>query len=77
VEITAVSGADGLYRLPVVAVGTYTLRFSHEGFKTAEVPNLVVSVAQTATADVQLEVGTVTQQVTVTGAGCFAPPSRR
>lgn len=75
VQTTAVTGADGLYRFPVLPVGTYGLSLTHEGFKTAQVPNAVVSVAQTATADVQLQVGTVTQQVTVSAAVSLLRPT--
>jgi hypothetical protein len=57
--------AVGLYTFPVMRVGTYTLRVSHDGFKTTEVRDVVVQIGQTTTVDPLLEVGPLAQQVLV------------
>jgi hypothetical protein len=66
VERTATTNSSGLYRFPVLPVGTYTLDFSKTNFKTVNIENVVVQVGQTATEDVTLAVGAVTQSVTIT-----------
>jgi len=59
------TNAVGLYSFPVMRVGIYTLRVSHDGFKTTEVRDVVVQIGQTAAVDVQLEVGALAQEVVV------------
>jgi hypothetical protein len=61
----AKTNAVGLYSFSVMRVGTYTLQVSHDGFKTTEVRHVVVQIGQTTTADIQLEVGPLTQQLVV------------
>jgi outer membrane receptor protein involved in Fe transport len=63
---TTTTTATGIYRfvaLPVV--GTYTLEAAPKGFKTTRVANIVVSVGTVTSHDVQLEVGTGSETVTV------------
>ena len=65
-ERETVTGSGGNYSftaLPVV--GTYTLAAEHAGFRKAQVGNIVVSVGTTITMDVHLEVGGVSETVTV------------
>ena len=69
------SNAAGLYSFPAMRVGTYTLRVSHDGFKTTEVRDVVVQIGQTTTADVQLEIGALTQQVVVEATSPVFRPS--
>src|SRR3990167_4613628 len=64
---TAVSAADGSYRLPALAVGAYEVRAEHAGFQTAVRSGLTLSVSQEAVVNFALEVGAVTQTVEVTG----------
>jgi len=59
------TNALGLYSFSVMRVGTYTLRVSHEGFKTTEVRGVLVQIGQSAAVDVQLEVGALAQQLVV------------
>ena len=66
VRTTTTSNAEGLYNFPVMAVGTYTLAISRNGFKTTRVEDVVVSVGQTVAANAVLQVGALSQQVTVT-----------
>ncbi|MFQ5663732.1 MAG: TonB-dependent receptor domain-containing protein [Terriglobia bacterium] len=63
---TTETSEAGLYRfvaLPVV--GTYTLRVEVQGFKTAEVTDIIISVGRVVTRDVTLEVGAAVETVTV------------
>jgi hypothetical protein len=61
----AKTNAVGLYSFSVMRVGMYTLQVSHDGFKTTEVRHVVVQIGQTTAADIQLEVGPLTQQLVV------------
>ncbi len=58
----------GNYVYPDVTPGVYTVRVSSEGFATQEVTDLGVQVGQRAAVNVELEVGQVTNVVTVEAA---------
>jgi hypothetical protein len=62
---TAVTGASGDYKFSLLPEGNYSLKFSAAGFKTSEVGSVTVNVTETSTANQSLEVGAVTQTVTV------------
>jgi hypothetical protein len=62
---TDVTNTQGLYRLPALPVGTYELRFELEGFKRVTRSGVVVEAAVPRTIDVQLEIGNLSEQVTV------------
>ena len=67
---TTVTSPAGTYRFPALEiVGTYTLEVANKGFKSVKVQNIVVSVGVVTTRDVKLEVGAVTDYVTVEGGG--------
>jgi hypothetical protein len=57
----------GLYELPFLNPGTYTLMASAPSFRTYERRDLEVRIADRLTVDITLEVGQVTESVTVTG----------
>lgn len=63
---TAVTEANGSYRLASVPEGTYTLTFDLSGFQTLTRPNIVLSLGQTLTIDAQLQVQSLQETVTVT-----------
>lgn len=63
---TVTTGPDGVYKFPLLTPGTYSLKFTGAGFKTLEVSQVTVTVSETATVNETLEIGAVTQQVTVT-----------
>jgi hypothetical protein len=69
VETSTTTTGTGTYTLPYLPAGTYKLRVSSSGFRTATADNIVLRVAQTQTADVKLEVGAVNEQVTVSAQG--------
>jgi hypothetical protein len=65
---TAVSNDEGFYQLTKLPPGTYEVTVEAKGFKKAVVPSVTVTVGQRADLDVTLEVGQITDVVTVTGA---------
>jgi Carboxypeptidase regulatory-like domain/TonB dependent receptor len=65
VESELETNSQGLYRIPGLAVGTYTVKVSHPGFTTAEYKDVVLLVGQTRTLDAHLKVGAVMQKVVV------------
>ncbi len=65
VETKATTTNTGTYTLPYLPAGTYTIRVTSPGFRTASAENVILRVAQTQTADIKLEVGAVSEQVVV------------
>jgi hypothetical protein len=74
VTMKVASSSAGYYRTPVPP-GTYRLEAKKEGFKTDVADNIVVPVAQVVTIDFTLEVGSVTESVTVTSEAPLLTPS--
>lgn len=66
-EITGVTDAGGVYQLPGLGLGSYTVRTTLEGFKTVIREEVVVRQGQSASIDVTLAVGALTEAVTVLG----------
>src|SRR4051812_14524398 len=62
----AVTDAQGLYSFPNVPVGRYDLAITLDGFKPLKRPGLAVDINSRVQVDVTLEVGTLTETVTVT-----------
>jgi hypothetical protein len=67
VEYRTVSDDKGVYQLPSLPPGTYTVTVSLMGFKKDVIPNVVLNVASQATLKATLEVGGLEEVVTVTG----------
>lgn len=63
---TAVSGADGVYRVLDLEPGRYTVKFEISGFSTSEVPDLNLLLGKTLTVDSSLRVGGLTEAISVT-----------
>ena len=57
---------DGTYAFTLERPGTYTLKVEKSGFRAYVQSGIVLTVGQTATQDVTLQVGAVNQEVTVT-----------
>ena len=66
-ELTTKTNATGFYSFPFLKVGTYKLTFNRTGFKTTAIESAVVQVGQNIAEDVVLQVGAVTESVTITG----------
>ena len=67
----ATSDNSGLYRFPVLAPGTYEMRFKMAGFQEVTSKATVV-VSETAALDIKLPVGSVDQTVDVSAAASSA-----
>ena len=62
---SAVSGTDGLYTIPLLPPGTYTVKASLAGFKTSQREGVRVVVTETARVTFQLELGQFAEVLTV------------
>ena len=62
---------DGRYTFAAVPPGTYTLKVEKSGFVTYEQKGIILQVAIPATQDVSLQLGAMTQSVTVTSAAAI------
>lgn len=63
---TAQSSADGNYDFPGIPPGNYTLTIEKTGFKKSVQTNVQAQIANTATINVVMEIGNVSETVTVT-----------
>ena len=63
---SVVSGSDGTFVLPNLAVGPYQLKVELQGFNTYLQDGIVLQVSSNPQINVTLNVGTVSEQVTVT-----------
>ncbi|HYE88446.1 MAG TPA: TonB-dependent receptor [Vicinamibacterales bacterium] len=64
----AVTSETGTYRIPELPIGTYTVTFELAGFKTTAVQDIRVTIGFRAQVNGNLELSTVQETVTVTGA---------
>src|SRR6185437_5251827 len=58
--------ADGVYSVPSLIAGKYTVGVKAQGFSPAQVKDVVVNVGSEARVDLRMQVGSTTQTVTVT-----------
>lgn len=64
-ERQTLTNSEGFYRFAALPVGTYTVTVAKEGFATARIENVLMTVGTSRTLDAQLEVGQVATQVEV------------
>jgi len=64
-----VTNSEGVYSFQSLQGGTYTISASSAGFKTATVTDRRVETAQPAQLDVKLEIGSTSEQITVSAVG--------
>ena len=62
---TSTTDSSGTYKFSLLNPGSYSIKFSANGFKTSTVPSVTVSVTETPVLDQKLEVGGQSIQVTV------------
>ena len=62
---SAVSTADGVYNVPSLLSGRYTVSAKAPGFNPIQVQNVVVAVGSDSRVDLKLQVGSTSQTVTV------------
>ncbi len=60
------SGDDGHYTIPNLPIGAYRVTVSSPGFKTIVIPSITLQVNQSAELNLKLQVGSATEEVTVT-----------
>src|ERR1035441_9075974 len=65
-ERKVITSAGGDYSIPNLRIGHYSITSTHEGFKTTTLTDVELHVAQTASLDLVLNVGQVTETVEVT-----------
>ena len=65
VVTNAVTNGDGVFSIPSLALGTYTVTVTLQGFKTVVIQDVVLTSAAPANVKAAMEVGGVTEQVTV------------
>ena len=66
---SALTNADGEYAFVQVEPGIYTVKVTMQGFKTIDRKNMRIGTQQFITMDVTLEVGELSEEVTVEGGG--------
>src|SRR6185369_9779113 len=64
---TEVTDASGTYRFDRLSPGAYTVKFELQGLKSATFDDIRVSASFIATINGKLEVGSVSESITVTG----------
>src|ERR1700677_772589 len=67
VSITGTTNGDGIYKIPGLPVGTYTLTITHSNFKAYRQTGIILIAAQVQQINVRMEAGSNAQTVTVTG----------
>src|SRR5262245_27955576 len=70
---TAVSGEGGAFLFPQVLVGTYKVEISLQGFRTATYTKVSVAVGQEYALTARLELGNVSENVTVEAGTSLVP----
>ncbi len=63
-----VTGGDGSFRFLALPPGVYTIDFELTGFNSVKRQDVRVVINQTLTVDMQMQVATLQETVTVTGA---------
>jgi hypothetical protein len=71
VKYTAYSAGDGGFTIPSIPIGTYTVTVTLQGFKNAVLKGVTVSAASPANVRAKLEVGGLSETVTVEAASAM------
>ncbi len=61
-----VTNGDGIYTIPNLFPGKYAIHFEKQGFKSEDRPNITLESTQVAEINAKLEIGIVTEKITVT-----------
>src|SRR5579872_3826966 len=67
VSVSRTTGADGIYTVPFLKPGVYSVEVSAKGFNSAIAKDLTLQINQILQQDFKLQVGGVQQEVTVVG----------
>jgi len=71
------SDATGHYAAPDLAVGNYEIQAQHAGFQTAVRSGITLTVGRKATVNLSLNVGQISEKVTVVGEAPFGGDNER
>ena len=66
--LVAVTAESGAYQFPSVPIGTFTVTYELASFKKAVRNNVVIETGFNAQLDQKLEIGQMTEELTVSGA---------
>ena len=66
--LVGVTQESGAYQFPVVQIGTFSVTFELTGFKKAARPNVVIVTGFNAPVDMKMEVGAMSEELTVSAA---------
>ena len=66
-EVSGVTDASGVFQIPGLTPGTYTVKVALQGFQTVIREDIVVRQGQAANVDFAMKVGALTEAVTVRG----------
>jgi hypothetical protein len=68
-EFSTQTNNDGAFNIPTLASGVYTATITAAGFKQAAVTDIKIDVAKASTINIELEIGSANETVTVVGGG--------
>ena len=68
-EFSTQTNNDGAYNIPILQSGVYTATIVAAGFKQAAVTDIKIDVGKVSTINVDLEIGSANETVTVVGGG--------
>jgi hypothetical protein len=71
-----VTDSGGLFRVPLLPVGQYEVRAELPGFKTFRTPDIALTVGQTLTLSIRLDLGPLSEAVEVSGSTPVIETSR-
>ena len=66
--LVTITSENGTYQFPSVPIGTFTVTFELASFKKAVRPNIVISTNFNAGVDQKMEIGNMTEEVTISAA---------
>jgi hypothetical protein len=66
--LVATTSENGTYQFPSVPIGTFTVTFELSSFKKAVRPNIVINTGFNAGVDQKMEIGNMTEEVTISAA---------
>ncbi len=66
--LVATTSESGTYQFPSVPIGTFTVTFELASFKKAQRPNVVITTGFNAGVDQKLEIGSMSEEVTISAA---------
>lgn len=68
-EFSTETNSNGAYSIPSLSSGVYTATIISAGFKQAAVTDIKIDVGKTSTINVELEIGSANETVTIVGGG--------